>query len=73
MMFGCSYLYFNDGYCFYGLCTSMGTDEFLGSNSNWLSVKEKVPQVMLLEAIVVAELETAMQLEAQHPRQDKES
>jgi ubiquinol-cytochrome c reductase cytochrome b/c1 subunit len=25
-------LYFNDGCCFYGLCITLGTNEFLGSN-----------------------------------------
>ena len=30
-----NYLSINDGCSFYGLCASMGTDEFLGSNSNY--------------------------------------
>ena len=28
-------LFSNDGYCIYGICASLGTNEFLGRNSNY--------------------------------------
>ena len=31
----CYYISFNDGYSLYGLCITLGSDEFLGSNCNY--------------------------------------